>query len=62
MVDIFALSISHGLLALTIWRLLARDDLFEDSPAQSKDRNRRLGKDRGRASMKLRQTEGAADD
>ena len=27
MVDIFALSIAHGLLVLAAWRLMARDDL-----------------------------------
>jgi len=30
MVDIFALAVSHGLLALAVWRLLWRDDLYHD--------------------------------
>ncbi|HKR91233.1 hypothetical protein [Novosphingobium sp.] len=30
MVDILALAVSHGLLALTVWRLLSRDDLYDD--------------------------------
>ncbi len=64
MVDILALSVSHGLLALAIWRLLARDDLFEDSPTTGKDSGRRRGKGEGKgtAGMKLRQGEGGADD
>jgi hypothetical protein len=32
MVDYFALAISHGLLAIAVWRLLARADLDEDHP------------------------------
>ncbi|MBT0668749.1 hypothetical protein HT136_10265 [Novosphingobium profundi] len=33
MVDILALALSHGLIALAVWRLLARDDLDRD-PAE----------------------------
>lgn len=33
MVDIFALAVSHGLLALAVWRLLSRDDLYDDAGA-----------------------------
>jgi hypothetical protein len=31
MVDIFALAVSHGLLALAVWRLLSRDDLTDEA-------------------------------
>lgn len=30
MVDIFALAVSHGLLALAVLRLMWRDDLYDD--------------------------------
>ncbi|WP_374411774.1 hypothetical protein [Novosphingobium colocasiae] len=30
MIDILALAISHGLLALAVWRLMWRDDLYYD--------------------------------
>lgn len=40
MVDIFALSVSHGLLAIALWRLLARDDLFDENP-EGKGKKRR---------------------
>lgn len=32
MVDIFALALSHGLLALAAWRLLWRPELDDESP------------------------------
>ena len=32
MIDIFALAVSHGLIALALWRLVARDDLDGDAP------------------------------
>lgn len=32
MVDYFALAVSHGLLAIAVWRLLARADLDNDHP------------------------------
>ena len=33
MVDNFALLISHGLIAIAVWRLMVRDDLdYEDPP------------------------------
>ncbi len=31
MIDSFALLLSHGLIALAVWRLLSRPDLDEDS-------------------------------
>lgn len=31
MVDIFALAVSHALLALAVWRLLSRDDLYDEA-------------------------------
>ena len=39
MVDIFALALSHGLLALAAWRLMLRDDLDGDpaAPAAGQD-------------------------
>lgn len=33
MIDLFAILLSHGLLALAVWRLTQRDDLNEDPPA-----------------------------
>jgi hypothetical protein len=30
MIDLFALGVSHGLIALAAWRLLSRDDLDRD--------------------------------
>ncbi|MDF2495050.1 hypothetical protein [Sphingomonas sp.] len=38
MIDNFALAISHGLLLLTAWLLLRRDDLDSEDPAPSKTR------------------------
>ena len=32
MIDYFAIGLTHGLLALAIWRLLQRDDLDTDNP------------------------------
>jgi hypothetical protein len=29
-VDIFSLAVTHGLMAIALWRLLARDDLGHD--------------------------------
>lgn len=48
MIDSFALALSHGLLMLAAWRLLARPDL-DDGEASADDpkpswRPRRLGK------------------
>ncbi|MFM5952914.1 MAG: hypothetical protein ACKOPE_01220 [Novosphingobium sp.] len=35
MVDILALTLSHGLLLVAVWRLLRRDDLdHEDAPQE----------------------------
>ena len=31
MIDNFALAVSHGLILLAVWRLLARPDLDDDS-------------------------------
>ncbi|SFF91068.1 hypothetical protein SAMN05518801_103106 [Novosphingobium sp. CF614] len=39
MVDIFALAVSHGLLALAVWRLMWRDDLYDET---GKDQRRPL--------------------
>ncbi|MEQ1499010.1 MAG: hypothetical protein ABL914_10150 [Novosphingobium sp.] len=33
MIDNFALVVTHGLLALALWRLVQRDDLDTDPPA-----------------------------
>ncbi len=45
MIDNLALAISHGLIALTVWKLLRRPDLdSEIVPAEAK-----RGKDRPRA-------------
>lgn len=41
MIDNFALAISHGLIALAVWRLLRRPDLDrEDAPPSPKGRRR----------------------
>lgn len=40
MVDILALAVSHGLLALAVWRLLLRDDLYDDSPRRKESRSK----------------------
>lgn len=43
MIDNFALAISHGLIALTVWRLLRRPDLDrEDAPLDVKTQGRPL--------------------
>lgn len=34
MVDAFSLALSHGLLAIMIWRLSMRDDLDREPPAE----------------------------
>lgn len=41
MVDILALAISHGLLALAVLRLLARGDLYDESGDEPKVRAHR---------------------
>jgi len=38
MIDLFAIALSHGLIALAAWRLLGRDDLDADPPADAQDR------------------------
>jgi hypothetical protein len=42
MIDNFALALTHGLMLLAAWRLLARPDLDDDSlpPPAAKDRPR----------------------
>ena len=34
MIDNFALVVTHGLLALALWRLVRRDDLDSDPPIE----------------------------
>jgi hypothetical protein len=41
MVDIFALSIVHGLLVLAAWRLMARDDLDAEGTPRARFGSRR---------------------
>jgi hypothetical protein len=41
MIDNFALALSHGLLILAVWRLLARPDLDDDSAAVPAPGNRK---------------------
>jgi hypothetical protein len=41
MVDIFALSIAHGLLVLAAWRLMARDDLDSEGGSRPRFGSRR---------------------
>lgn len=33
MIDYFSLALTHGLIALALWRLLLRDDLDNETPA-----------------------------
>ncbi|WP_170324287.1 hypothetical protein [Altericroceibacterium indicum] len=40
MVDYFAIGLSHGLIALAIWRLLMRDDLDQDTDSGDSLRER----------------------
>ena len=43
MIDNFALAISHGLIALAVWRLLRRPDLdTEAAPADKPKKGRRV--------------------
>lgn len=35
MIDLFSLGLSHGLLLLAAWRLLARDDLDHEPPGEN---------------------------
>ena len=35
MIDIFALAVTHGLIALALWRLVWRDDLDGEVPPKS---------------------------
>jgi len=37
MVDMFALAVSHGLLALAVWRLLWRGDLYDEAETRPRD-------------------------
>ncbi|MGE0773725.1 MAG: hypothetical protein AB7L36_01620 [Sphingomonadaceae bacterium] len=39
MIDLFSLGLSHGLLLLAAWRLLARKDLDQEPPAGSNGTN-----------------------
>ena len=41
MIDNFALGLTHGLLLLVAWRLLARPDLDDDSAPPAGDRKAR---------------------
>lgn len=36
MIDYFAIALTHGLLALAVWRLLQRDDLDSEGEAPAK--------------------------
>ena len=47
MVDYFSLALTHGLLAIAAWRLLARADLDDDRP-DAAARRRWAGKGRQR--------------
>lgn len=38
MIDNFSLLLSHGLLLLTVWRLLSRPDLDDDNASREKPR------------------------
>ena len=51
MIDILTLALTHGLMAIALWRLLSRDDLGQDDgePAQQRPwlRDVRSGMDEG---------------
>lgn len=47
MVDIFALAVSHGLLALAVWRLLLRDDLTDETGQDETGKNGARGRKPG---------------
>ncbi len=36
MVDYFAIAVTHGVMALALWRLMARDDLDREEPDEPK--------------------------
>lgn len=36
MVDIFALSLPHALMLIAVWRMLSRDDLDREGPADER--------------------------
>ncbi|MBW8755763.1 MAG: hypothetical protein JF595_16765 [Sphingomonadales bacterium] len=44
MVDLFALALTHGLLALAAWRLVLRADLDSDEGSEDEAQPRRRGK------------------
>ncbi|BBC71203.1 hypothetical protein AEB_P0335 [Altererythrobacter sp. B11] len=41
MIDYFTLALTHGLMAVALWRLLARPDLDEDGAAEKPRRRSR---------------------
>ena len=43
MIDYFAIALTHGLLALAVWRLLFRDDLDDETKGAVKPRKPWLG-------------------
>jgi hypothetical protein len=47
MIDLFAIAVTHGLLALAAWRLVLRDDLDRDPGTEEEPKPRR-GMERGR--------------
>ncbi len=36
MVDYFAIAVTHGVMALALWRLMTRDDLDREEPDEPK--------------------------
>lgn len=42
MIDIFAIALTHGLLALAAWRLMSRDDLDEEVTATAPTEKRSM--------------------
>lgn len=52
MVDIFALALSHGLLALVAWRLLMRPELDDEREPSRTSRRRADTKEEGRSRQK----------
>ena len=52
MVDIFALALSHGLLALVAWRLLMRPELDDEREPSRTSRRREDTKEEGRSRQK----------
>ena len=52
MIDTFSLLLMHGLIFLTCWRLLSRDDLDDESGEKADFLGRKSSADRGNGAAK----------